>query len=74
MSTGADQRVTSKKRQDFLVHRSQKSQSQKRFREAVAGEEQGGGKVKKRRKNGGAEVLPEVSRVEVEEVGGTHLS
>ncbi|XP_041819037.1 crossover junction endonuclease EME1 [Chelmon rostratus] len=47
--------------------RSQKSQSQKRFREAVAGEEQGGGKVKKRRKNGGAAVLPEVSRVDVEE-------
>ncbi|XP_044034937.1 crossover junction endonuclease EME1 isoform X3 [Siniperca chuatsi] len=47
--------------------RSQKSQCQKRFREAVAGEEQAGGKVKKRRKNGGAEALPEVSRVEVEE-------
>lgn len=48
--------------------RSQKSQSQKRLREVVAGEEHGGGKAKKRRKNGGAEVLPEVSRVEVEEV------
>ncbi|XP_060884181.1 crossover junction endonuclease EME1 [Labrus mixtus] len=48
--------------------RSNKSQSQKRFREAVAGEEQGGGKAKKkRRKNGAAEVLPEVSRVELEE-------
>ncbi|KAM9425899.1 crossover junction endonuclease EME1 [Pholidichthys leucotaenia] len=47
--------------------KSQKSQNQKRFREAVAGEEAGGGKVKKRRKNGGAESLPEVSRVEVEE-------
>ncbi|XP_049419713.1 crossover junction endonuclease EME1 [Epinephelus fuscoguttatus] len=47
--------------------RSQKSQSQKRFREAVAGEERGGGQVKKRRRNGGAEVLPEVSRVELEE-------
>ncbi|KAM6963519.1 crossover junction endonuclease EME1 [Tautogolabrus adspersus] len=47
--------------------RSNKSQSQKRFREAVAGEEQGGGKAKKRRKNAAAEVLPEVSRVEVEE-------
>nr|XP_046233618.1 crossover junction endonuclease EME1 [Scatophagus argus]XP_046233619.1 crossover junction endonuclease EME1 [Scatophagus argus]XP_046233620.1 crossover junction endonuclease EME1 [Scatophagus argus] len=45
--------------------RSQKSQGQKRFREAVAGEERG--KVKKRKKNGGDEVLPEVSRVEVEE-------
>ncbi|XP_070783706.1 crossover junction endonuclease EME1 [Enoplosus armatus] len=49
--------------------RSQKSQCQKRFREAVSkpGEEQGGGKGRKRRKNGGAETLPEVSRVEVEE-------
>ncbi|XP_022599022.1 crossover junction endonuclease EME1 isoform X1 [Seriola dumerili] len=47
--------------------RSQKSQSQKRFREAVANEERGGGKARKRRKNGGAEALPEVSRVEVEE-------
>ncbi|XP_042371163.1 crossover junction endonuclease EME1-like, partial [Plectropomus leopardus] len=48
--------------------RSQKSQSQKRFREAVTGEERGGGgQVKKRRKNGGANVLPEVSRVELEE-------
>ncbi|XP_067432098.1 crossover junction endonuclease EME1 [Thunnus thynnus] len=43
--------------------RSQKSQSQKKFREAVAG----GKQVKKRRKNGGVEALPEVSRVEVEE-------
>uniref|UniRef100_A0A8C3AYS9 Essential meiotic structure-specific endonuclease 1 n=1 Tax=Cyclopterus lumpus TaxID=8103 RepID=A0A8C3AYS9_CYCLU len=47
--------------------RSQKSQSQKRFRDAVAGEERGGGKAKKRRKNGGDEARPEVSRVEVEE-------
>ncbi|KAM9336320.1 crossover junction endonuclease EME1 [Symphorus nematophorus] len=47
--------------------RSQKSQSQKRFRDAVAGEEQGGGKSRKRKKNSGAETLPEVSRVEVEE-------
>uniref|UniRef100_UPI0037E8AABB crossover junction endonuclease EME1 n=1 Tax=Semicossyphus pulcher TaxID=241346 RepID=UPI0037E8AABB len=47
--------------------RSHKSQSQKKFREAVAGEEQGGGRAKKRKKNGGVEVLPEVSRVEVEE-------
>lgn len=52
--------------------RFQKSKSQKRFREAVAGEEQVGGTVKKRRKNAGAEVLPEVSRVEVEEVGWSH--
>ncbi|XP_074519537.1 structure-specific endonuclease subunit EME1 [Halichoeres trimaculatus] len=47
--------------------RSNKSQSQKRLREAVTGEEQGGGKAKKRRKNGGAEALPQVTRVEVEE-------
>ncbi|CAJ1080537.1 crossover junction endonuclease EME1 [Xyrichtys novacula] len=47
--------------------RSNKSQSQKKFREAVTGEEQGGAKAKKRRKNGGAEVLPQVTRVEVEE-------
>ncbi|XP_028264008.1 crossover junction endonuclease EME1 [Parambassis ranga] len=52
--------------------RSQKSQNQKRFRGAVAGEEVGGGKVKKRRKIAGAEVLPEVSRVEVEEAA-VHL-
>ncbi|KAG7239782.1 hypothetical protein INR49_028369 [Caranx melampygus] len=47
--------------------RSQKSQSQRRFREAVTNEEHGGGKAKKRRKNGAAETLPEVTRVEVEE-------
>ncbi|XP_041672522.1 crossover junction endonuclease EME1 [Cheilinus undulatus] len=47
--------------------RSNKSQSRKRFREAVSGEENGGGKAKKRKKNGGSEALPEVSRVEVEE-------
>ncbi|XP_026171388.1 crossover junction endonuclease EME1 isoform X2 [Mastacembelus armatus] len=47
--------------------RSQKSQSQKRFREAVMSKDHVGGKAKKRRKNGEAEVLPEVSRVEVEE-------
>ncbi|XP_071779019.1 structure-specific endonuclease subunit EME1 [Centroberyx gerrardi] len=49
--------------------RSHKSQSQKRFREAVLGEERGAGKGagKKRRKNDGVEALPEVSRVEVEE-------
>ncbi|XP_018543909.1 crossover junction endonuclease EME1 [Lates calcarifer] len=47
--------------------RSQKSQSQKRFREAVANEERGGGKARRRGRNGGAEALPEVSRVEVEE-------
>ncbi|XP_030610241.1 crossover junction endonuclease EME1 isoform X2 [Archocentrus centrarchus] len=43
----------------------QKSQHQKNFREAVT--KTGGGKAKKREKNGGAAVLPEVSRVEVEE-------
>lgn len=53
----------------LFVLRSQKSKSQKRFREAVAGEEKLGGKVKKRGRNGGAQMLPEVSRVEVEEVG-----
>ncbi|XP_051272761.1 crossover junction endonuclease EME1 [Dicentrarchus labrax] len=47
--------------------RSHKSQTQKRFRDAVVGEGRGGGKAKKTRKNGGAEALPEVSRVEVEE-------
>ncbi|XP_070707917.1 crossover junction endonuclease EME1 [Pempheris klunzingeri] len=52
--------------------RSQKSQSQRRFREAVAGEEPGGGKVRKRRKNGAGDQLPEVSRVEVEEAA-VHL-
>lgn len=55
------------KTHQLFVLRSQKAQGQKRFREAVAGEEQGGGKAKKRRKNG-AESLPEVTRVEVEEV------
>ncbi|XP_008300514.1 crossover junction endonuclease EME1 [Stegastes partitus] len=48
--------------------RSQKSQNQKRFREAVMCEETRGGKVKRKRKNDGAEVSSEVSRVEVEEV------
>ncbi|XP_029934394.1 crossover junction endonuclease EME1 isoform X2 [Myripristis murdjan] len=48
--------------------RSQKCQSQKKLREAVLGDERGGkGAVKRKRKNGGVEVLPEVSRVEVEE-------
>ncbi|XP_078135795.1 structure-specific endonuclease subunit EME1 isoform X2 [Sander vitreus] len=44
--------------------RSQKSQGQKRFREAVAGEQRGGGNVRRKRKSGGAELRPEVSRVE----------
>ncbi|PWA21442.1 hypothetical protein CCH79_00003418 [Gambusia affinis] len=48
--------------------RARKSQSQKRLRAAVAGEEAGGGKEKKKRRNGHAEKLPEVSRVEVEEL------
>ncbi|TDG98402.1 hypothetical protein EPR50_G00218610 [Perca flavescens] len=47
--------------------RSQKSQGQKRFREAVAGEQRGGGNVKRKRRSGGAEPRPDVSRVEVEE-------
>ncbi|XP_035998236.1 crossover junction endonuclease EME1 isoform X2 [Fundulus heteroclitus] len=47
--------------------RGSKSQSQRRFREAVAGQETGGGKEKKRRRNGHTEKLPEVSRVDVEE-------
>ncbi|XP_041744725.1 crossover junction endonuclease EME1 isoform X2 [Coregonus clupeaformis] len=49
--------------------RSQKSQSQKKFRDAVLGEEQAAGKgaVKKRRKKDGGDALPKVSRVEVEE-------
>ncbi|XP_069544019.1 crossover junction endonuclease EME1 [Brachyistius frenatus] len=47
--------------------RSQKSKNQKKFRAAVAGEETGGGRVRKRRKNGGDEAMPRVSRVEVEE-------
>lgn len=54
--------------------RSQKSQSQKMFWEAVAGKNHGGERVKKRRKNCGAEALPVVSRAEVEEVGWRHLS
>ncbi|XP_033840215.1 crossover junction endonuclease EME1 [Periophthalmus magnuspinnatus] len=45
--------------------RSHKAQSQKKLREAVIGEEQGGAKRKK--KNGAANTLPELSRVEVEE-------
>lgn len=49
-----------------FVLRSQKSQSQK-FQEAVTGKD--GGTMKKRRKNGGVKTLPEVSRVEIEEVG-----
>ncbi|KAF7650979.1 hypothetical protein LDENG_00117510 [Lucifuga dentata] len=49
--------------------RSQTSQNQKRLREAVMGEEQALGKqqMRKKRKNDGAQLLPEVSRVEVEE-------
>lgn len=46
--------------------RSLKSQSQK-FQGAVKGKD--GGTMKRRRKNGGVETLPEVSRVEIEEVG-----
>uniref|UniRef100_A0A096M2S9 Essential meiotic structure-specific endonuclease 1 n=1 Tax=Poecilia formosa TaxID=48698 RepID=A0A096M2S9_POEFO len=54
--------------------RARKSRSQKRLRAAVAGEEAGGGKEKKKRRSGHAEKLPEVSRVEVEEVGWSSVS
>ncbi|XP_071249883.1 crossover junction endonuclease EME1 isoform X1 [Salvelinus alpinus] len=49
--------------------RSQKSQNQKKFRDAVLGDEQAAGKgaVKKRRKKDEGDALPKVSRVEVEE-------
>ncbi|KAG7507661.1 crossover junction endonuclease EME1 [Solea senegalensis] len=48
--------------------RSQKSKNQKKFREAVTNEERGGGKGRRKGKNGSAEAfLPEVSQVEVEE-------
>ncbi|XP_037835527.1 crossover junction endonuclease EME1 isoform X2 [Kryptolebias marmoratus] len=49
--------------------RGKKSHNQKRFREREAsrGEEMGTGKQKKERKKDGAELLPEVSRVDVEE-------
>lgn len=44
--------------------------NQKKFKEAVRGEATAGGGrgAKERRKKGGAEALPEVSRVQVEEV------
>ncbi|XP_062331076.1 crossover junction endonuclease EME1 [Osmerus eperlanus] len=50
--------------------KSQKSQGQKKLREAVLGEELGPGAVKKRRRkknDGGGEGLPDVSRVDIEE-------
>uniref|UniRef100_A0A672GEG9 Essential meiotic structure-specific endonuclease 1 n=1 Tax=Salarias fasciatus TaxID=181472 RepID=A0A672GEG9_SALFA len=47
--------------------KSHKSKNQKSLRDAVLGEEAGGGKPRKRRKGGAAELLPEVSRVQVEE-------
>ncbi|XP_077959121.1 uncharacterized protein eme1 isoform X3 [Gasterosteus aculeatus] len=47
--------------------RSQKSRSQKRLRQALGGEERGAGKGRKRKKSGGDETRPEVSRVDVEE-------
>nr|XP_040033116.1 crossover junction endonuclease EME1 isoform X2 [Gasterosteus aculeatus aculeatus] len=50
--------------------RSQKSRSQKRLRQALGGEERGAGKGRKRKKSGGDETRPEVSRVDVEEGGG----
>lgn len=58
-----------------FAYRSQKSQNQKKFRDAVLGDEQAAGKgaVKKRRKKDEGDALPKVSRVEVEEVGCHHL-
>ncbi|CAN9508862.1 unnamed protein product [Ophioblennius macclurei] len=47
--------------------KSHKSKNQKNLRDAVLGEEAEKGKPKKRRKGGGAEMLPEVTRVQVEE-------
>uniref|UniRef100_A0A3P9JCL2 Essential meiotic structure-specific endonuclease 1 n=1 Tax=Oryzias latipes TaxID=8090 RepID=A0A3P9JCL2_ORYLA len=48
--------------------RSQKSVNQKKFKAAVRSETAGGGGgAKEKRKKGGAEALPEVSRVQVEE-------
>lgn len=55
-----------------VVLRSQKSQSQKKFQEGVAGKD--GGKTKKRRKKDGVETLLEVSRVEIEEVGTSNMA
>lgn len=54
-----------------FTYRSQKSQNQKKFRDAVLGDEQAAvkGAVKKRRKKDEGDALPKVSRVEVEEVG-----
>lgn len=52
-----------------FVLRSQKSQSLKKCQDTITGEVEG--KKKKRRKNGGAQLLPEVSRVQVEEVSST---
>uniref|UniRef100_A0A3P9MDJ4 Essential meiotic structure-specific endonuclease 1 n=1 Tax=Oryzias latipes TaxID=8090 RepID=A0A3P9MDJ4_ORYLA len=47
--------------------RSQKSVNQKKFKAAVRSETAGGGGAKEKRKKGGAEALPQVSRVQVEE-------
>lgn len=66
--------VNHKSKAHLDVLRARKSQSQKRLRAAVAGEEAGGGKEKKKQRNGHAEKLPEVSRVEVEEVGWSSAS
>lgn len=52
-----------------FVSRVKKSQNQKKFREAVGGEETRGGKQKKKHKKDGVELLPEVSRADVEQVG-----
>ena len=59
--------------QHNVAYRSQKSQGQKKLREAVLGEELGAVKkkrtTKKKKDGGGVEGLPDVSRVDVEEVG-----
>ncbi|XP_037546752.1 crossover junction endonuclease EME1 [Nematolebias whitei] len=47
--------------------RVKKSKNHKMFRESVEGEETKGGKPKKKHKKDGVELLPEVSRVDVEE-------
>ncbi|KAM6951478.1 crossover junction endonuclease EME1 [Aplochiton taeniatus] len=54
--------------------RSQKFRTQKKYREAIIGEERAAGKgaVRKRKNKDGSDALPEVSRVEVEEAG-VHL-
>lgn len=57
-----------KKKNTSFDSRVKKSHSQKKFRDGV-GEETRGGKDWEKCRTAGAEVLPEVSRVDVEEVG-----